>query len=44
MTFKQRLEGVQELNHVGYLADRHFGAKDHFRKGLTLVGSDRFEK
>lgn len=44
MTFKQRLEGVQELNHVGYLAERHFRAKDHFRKGLTLVGSDRFEK
>ena len=24
MTFKQRIEGVQELNHVGYLAERHF--------------------
>lgn len=44
MTFEQRLEGVQELSHVGYLAEEHFRPREHFRNGLTLGGTDGFQK
>lgn len=33
-TFEQRLEGVQELSHVRYLAEEHFRTSEHFRKGF----------
>lgn len=42
--FEQKLEGVQELSHVGYLAEKYFMPREHFRKVLILAGSGELYK